>query len=401
MATPAGRTGDAPRLDVHRCTSWSTRRWTRSTTCGRAPRRTRRSSSPSGIQLLDLNTGVVIRYLKWLGRRAARRPRHRVGERPARVQLVLQGAIASTIQLVTAATFLAIVLGVAVGIVSALRQYSGSTTRSPSCRSCSTRCRPSGSPCCSSSGAPSASTTSSRTPSISWVAITVVALLAGLLWSLAIGGDAAPARVTFGLGLRRRPFAMFAFLQITDWWTTPSIGPIAARDRSASAIAFAITALIDRAEEPARARTPSLTTVVDRRRAVPARCSLLQVDRRVLAHDAGPGDRRDRGRHRASATPWGGPDRGVSARTAALTAILVARDALRRPGDAVWRPTTTRPRSRDGRSRPSGDSTPNLDGDFWIQTLDTFTHLLLPTVDADPDLVRRVHPLHAGVACSR
>jgi peptide/nickel transport system permease protein len=76
---------------------------------------------------------------------------------------------------------------------------------------------------------------------------------------------------------------------------------------------------------------------------------------------------------------WGGPDRTRSARTAALTAIPVSMllfvDRLLQSWDLYnanqaikGRPIAT-----------LGRSTPNLQGDFWIQTIDVFTHLALPT----------------------
>ncbi len=75
------------------------------------------------IEILDLNTNPVIRYFKWLGNFVT--GDLGVGWRSGQpVTSLLQGAVASTIQLVAAATVLAIILGVMIGIVSALRQYS-------------------------------------------------------------------------------------------------------------------------------------------------------------------------------------------------------------------------------------------------------------------------------------
>ncbi len=74
------------------------------------------------IQLLDLKTNVVVRFFKWLGHLLtgdagmAWRTKQAVGP-------LIAHAIGSTLQLVLAATLMSLVLGVAVGIVSALRQY--------------------------------------------------------------------------------------------------------------------------------------------------------------------------------------------------------------------------------------------------------------------------------------
>ena len=76
------------------------------------------------IELLDLDTPVVLRYFEWLG--DAVTGDFGIAWRSSQpVKDLLAHAIGSTLQLVTAATFLALVLGVTVGIVSALRQYSG------------------------------------------------------------------------------------------------------------------------------------------------------------------------------------------------------------------------------------------------------------------------------------
>jgi peptide/nickel transport system permease protein len=76
---------------------------------------------------------------------------------------------------------------------------------------------------------------------------------------------------------------------------------------------------------------------------------------------------------------WGGPDRTRSARTAALTAIPVSMMLF---VDRLMQSWAAYNDNESIKGRPIatlGRSTPNLQGDFWIQTLDTFTHLVLPT----------------------
>ena len=67
----------------------------------------------------------MVRYFEWLGNVHHRRLRYRVALDAARQATCSGHAIGSTLQLVTAATILSLVIGVTVGIVSALRQYSG------------------------------------------------------------------------------------------------------------------------------------------------------------------------------------------------------------------------------------------------------------------------------------
>ena len=53
---------------------------------------------------------------------------------------------------------------------------------------------------------------------------------------------------------------------------------------------------------------------------------------------------------------------------------------LQHVGMQNWNSYLTNPKIR-GRPIPTiGSETPNLVGDFWIQSTDTFTHLLLPTI---------------------
>lgn len=74
-------------------------------------------------ELLDLNTPVIVRFFKWLASfvQGDFGTAWRTGQH---VNSQLGTAMVSTIQLVLAASVLAIILGVGVGIISALRQYS-------------------------------------------------------------------------------------------------------------------------------------------------------------------------------------------------------------------------------------------------------------------------------------
>src|SRR5690625_294333 len=79
-------------------------------------------------RLLDLDTPAFIRYFKWLGGASG----CLIGQcelgtawyAGQEVTSILQGAVLNTVKLITAATLVAIVLGIAVGMVSAIRQYS-------------------------------------------------------------------------------------------------------------------------------------------------------------------------------------------------------------------------------------------------------------------------------------
>src|SRR5690625_3206045 len=75
------------------------------------------------IDQLHLNDPVLQRYFVWLGHFVTG-DLGTAWTTNRQATDILSSAIVSTLQLVTAATVLAIVLGIGVGIISALRQYS-------------------------------------------------------------------------------------------------------------------------------------------------------------------------------------------------------------------------------------------------------------------------------------
>ncbi len=90
----------------------------------------RQSSAPNKAELIEARTKLLnldvpppLRYFLWLG--ALFRGDFGVSVQNQPVNILLSNAITSTLTLVTTATVVAIVLGLTVGIVSALRQYSG------------------------------------------------------------------------------------------------------------------------------------------------------------------------------------------------------------------------------------------------------------------------------------
>ncbi|MFP4311066.1 MAG: ABC transporter permease [Nitriliruptoraceae bacterium] len=75
------------------------------------------------IELLQLDTPIPVRYLGWLG--GVLRGDFGTNIRGQDVTALLSSAAAATLKMVIVATILAIVFGVMIGIISALRQYSG------------------------------------------------------------------------------------------------------------------------------------------------------------------------------------------------------------------------------------------------------------------------------------
>jgi peptide/nickel transport system permease protein len=76
----------------------------------------------------------------------------------------------------------------------------------------------------------------------------------------------------------------------------------------------------------------------------------------------------------------GGYDRGQSMRAAGITAFLVGGLILMDRFMQAWPSYFSNSRVRGRPIATIGAGTPNIQGDFWILTLDTFTHLILPTM---------------------
>ncbi|MFJ2032746.1 ABC transporter permease [Streptosporangium sp. NPDC087985] len=75
------------------------------------------------VERMQLNVAIPLRYLGWLGSIA--RGDFGVNRDGQNIAIQLGDALSATLQLVLAATVLAITVGIVIGIISALRQYSG------------------------------------------------------------------------------------------------------------------------------------------------------------------------------------------------------------------------------------------------------------------------------------
>jgi len=327
------------------------------------------------IELLELDTPVVLRYVKWLGNFLT----GDMGTAWVSGQAVndkLGGAVVSTLQLVGAATLLAILFGVAVGIVSALRQYTSFdylitfvsfVLYSLPAFWVAVLLKQWG-----AIGFNDFLADASQ----SWPAMIGAGVVMGLVATLAMGGDARQRATAFGIGLLATT-GVLAYLSLSGWWSTPHLGPVLIAVVGAGA-AFGITAL---------------STGLKNRRALGSAVSVVVLG--VVLYTplqylfagismswplaivlglvaAGSGWLVGR--------LWGGPDWGQSARTAALTAVVVSAMVFVDRVMQVW-PKYFAAGAIKGRPIATvGDRTPNLGGDFWVRTLDMYTHLLLPTL---------------------
>lgn len=330
------------------------------------------------IRLLDLETPAPLRYLGWLGGAAGCVVGHcDLGASWVTNQSVialLGTAIPSTMKLITASTLLAIVLGIAVGIASALRQYTGFDY-----------------------GVTFLSFVLYSLPSF-WVAVLLkqwgaigfndflrdptyspvatigLAVLAGLIWMALVGGDRRRRAITFAVATAATG-ALLAYLSLTEWFLAPSLG-IVGIAVTGVAIAFGVSTL---ASTPGnrRALYASLTTAgigvalyYPLQYAFVNASALLVAGLGVVAVGVGL----------LVGYLFGGADRAQSMRSAAIVGLgvgaLIFVDRVMR----VWPAYSNASRINGRPIATIGAQTPNLQGDFWVGSLDTFTHLLLPTV---------------------
>jgi peptide/nickel transport system permease protein len=337
------------------------------------------------IAELRLDDPVIVRYLSWLkGASGCLYGNCDLGENWKTHQSttsLLSGAVTTTIQLVGIATIVAIILGVMVGLLSALRQYTG-FDYSITFLSFLLYSLPVFWVAVLAKvflaidfndflGAPD--------PQVAVPTIVVAALFLGLTVSSAVAGK---------ISARLRNFAitaavvalLIAYLNLTSFFKDPSLGIVliivisvgwalivttlstGLRNRKALYSALSVAALgavlwlpllyfWDWANDAGILGWPLVIAMF-----------LLG-----LAVSAGVG------------YAWGGPDRGRSARTAALTAIPVSATLFM---DRLMQSWDNYLGNQLIKGRPIatlGRQTPNLEGDFWIHTLDTATHMVLPT----------------------
>lgn len=335
------------------------------------------------ISQLRLDEPVLVRYFDWLqGALGCTYGQCDLGRDWVKNQDVtsqLTGAITATLQLVTAATFLAIVLGVAVGLVSALRQYTG-FDYSITFLSFVLYSLP-----------------------VFWVAVLAKVFLAidfndwlsdphiplwamvgtglvvGLTVSAALGGTLARRAAVTAISVAVISVICLYF-NARNFFERPSTGSVIdllVVGATSVALAFLITTLSTGLRNR-RALYSALTVaglgvvlyypMLSYWRAVDESW-LMIAGLAVLAALSGV----------VVGFAWGGPDWTRSARTAALTAVPVAGLLFIDRLMQSWFAYVNNGRINGRPIATIGSSTPNLEGSFWIQTIDMGTHLLLPT----------------------
>lgn len=328
------------------------------------------------VSLLRLNVPPPARYFIWLsgvvkcvvpgkcdlGKTIQGQP----------VTAALSSAIPSTLQLVTTATLLAIVLGVCIGIVSALRQYSGLDYTVTFLTFLFFSLPVFWVAVLLKEFGAIRFNNFLQDPTVHLSAILVAALISGLVWVLILGGSWRRRGITFVVAAVAGG-GVVAYLGASQWFLYPGLGPVLVLVVGA-AIAFGATTIFAGLQNR-RALYSSLATVVLGLVAMYALRPVfdhasfwLLVLLGLVAVGAGV----------LIGYLMGGYDRGQSMKAAALTSFLVAGLVLVDRFMKSWPEYV-----KESRGRPIGtigSQTPNLGGDFWVTGLDRFSHLILPTI---------------------
>ena len=324
-------------------------------------------------RLLNLDVPPPLRYFLWLG--GLFRGDFGVSIQNQQVNALLSNAITSTLTLVTTATVVAIILGITVGIVSALRQYTGfdySVTLlaflffSLPIFWVAVLLK--------QYGAIQINDWLGD-PTISIPVIIGASLVAGLLWMSLLGGRWRRRLIVFASATVATA-AVLALLSATQWFSDPSIG-IVVFAALALGIAFGVTAVSTGLRNRRAVYASLIVAVLGIALYFPMMNYILNgmtmwffLLLAVLTVVV------------SGAIGWfmGSPDRGPVMRTTAIVGLLVAGLIALDKYMSYWQAYANSSRVRGRPIATVGASTPGIGGNFWVQGIDLYTHLLLPTI---------------------
>lgn len=328
------------------------------------------------IELLDLDVPPPARYFLWLaGVLGGLVGRFDLGSNIAGQPVIelVNNAMWQTIQLVTIATIIAVVIGIAVGMTTALRQYSGYDYTVTFFSFLFFSLPVFFVAVLLKQYAAIGFNDFLSDPAIPPLVIVGVALLSGFVWMSILGGDPKPRLIIFGSATIITA-GILVYLLVTDWFTRPGLG----------------TFLIIGLGALGAVLVTSLSTGLRNRRALYAALGVAVVGgalwfplQYVLTVSTPP----------ALAIGvilafivvgglvgyfTGQNDKWVSARGAGITGGIVA---LLLVVDRVLQVWPDYVANTNGRPIPTiGAVTPGLNGSIWQGILDSATHLALPTV---------------------
>jgi len=330
------------------------------------------------IDLLQLDVPPPLRWLFWLGGAAKCLIPFAnacdLGSTISNAQVVdiLPQALASTVQLVTLALILAVLLGVTIGIVTALRQYSG-LDNVVTFLSFFLYSLPAFLVAVLLKEFVAIGFNNFLAhPVIQWWVAVLIGVVAGLIWQSLIGGNMRRRLSTFVISGVATTLVLL-LMSAMDWFLHPGLGPVVMIILTA-AVVVGTTALISGLQN----RKALITAAINGAIVIIAYFALqplfsissvatiaILVIVAILVS-------------LAIGYFVGGYDRGQNMRVGVIVTIvsgaLVLLDRFMQAWPQYFSDTNGRPIAT------VGSSTPGLEGDIWVSGLDTFTHLALPTI---------------------
>ncbi|MTD12922.1 ABC transporter permease subunit [Nakamurella sp. YIM 132087] len=341
---------------------------------------TRRQTAINGITAaLNLDVNPVARYFIWLkGVAGCFIGQCDFGTTTGLVPVTnaLGSALLSSLRLVTAATVLAVVLGIAIGIISALRQYSGLdyTVTFLSFLFFSLPVFFIG-VILKDLMALRFNTFLQDGAQYSWGWIIAIGAFMGLVAFSLIPGELR-RRLAIGGAVGILFFVIMYVVTVTQWLLDPSLGIVGVAIISVL-LGLGMTTLTSGLANKKSLYTSMTTVAVGIALWYPLQyffyegfdfLKLLLLLVVAIAVGMGIG------------YLYGGDDKGLSARNGGLTAfftgLVIFIDRLLQ----AWKSYSENPAINGRPIRTTLPATPNLRGDFWIQTTDMLTHLILPTI---------------------
>jgi peptide/nickel transport system permease protein len=319
---------------------------------------------------MQLDLPVPIRYVSWLA--SMLQGDFGVSRNGQDVATLLGNAVTATLQLVLAATILAIVFGIMEGIVTALRQYSGFDYTVTFATFLFFSLPSFWIAVMLKQYAAIEFNNWLRDPAIPLAVIVVLTLAAGISWAAVLGGSRRRRAAAFGVAAAST-LAILTYLSATRWFAEPSLGFATICVVSlAAAVGFSTLVTGLRMSDPLYAALATagvgslLSLLLGPVLADPSWLLLLGLAVLTGLVSAGIG------------VLLGGLQRRQAITAAVLTGLftggLVFVDQFLRAFPTYTASVLGRPIST------IGARTPNYEGDFWQLTWDAAGHIALPTM---------------------
>ncbi len=327
------------------------------------------------IRLLQLDQPWPVRYLSWLSD-FVRGDLGTAWRSGLAVRDVLGPAVATSIQLIFAATCIALLLGVMIGVISALRQYTSFDYTITFISFVLYSLPVFWVAVLLKQFVAIGINDYLDNPVMNWPAVIALSLVAGLFWAAATATEFKRQVIVFA-GAFVITLGTLAYILLSGWLVNPQLG-ILGVGASAVVAAVAITMLFAGLSNRLALYSALTTAVVGIALYVPLQWlfylvpmdTLWLLGLLVVAIGVGMG----------VGWLWGGPDRGVSMRGAAIVAVITSIVVYVYRVMQGWN-LYVHASAINGRPIATiGPATPNLGGDFWISQLDRWTHLMLPTI---------------------